>query len=124
MKIRQLSLATALAAVLGAPAAFAHHGWSWYDGSQEFTLTATVVEKEFGNPHDRMTVEDADGQRWNLLLSPPARSRRAGLTEDVVDVGATITAYGHRHQDADTFEMKTERLEVAGKLYNVYPDRS
>ena len=100
----------------------AHHGWSWY-GDEPFTLTATVIEKHFGNPHDRMIVE-ADGQRWNLLLSPPSRSKRAGFTADNVQVGDVITAHGHRRSEGDNFEMKTERLEVDGKLYNLYPDRS
>ncbi len=111
---------TALAT--SATLATAHHGWSWY-GNEDFSLTATVVEKQFGNPHDRLTVE-ADGQRWNLLLSPPNRSRQAGLTDELVDVGDTITAHGHRRESGDQFEMKTERLEVDGKLYNLYPDRS
>ena len=60
-----LGLATA------ATLASAHHGWSWY-GNEEFTLTGIVVEKAFGDPHDRMTVQ-ADGQEWNLLSSPPGR---------------------------------------------------
>src|SRR4051812_3772044 len=81
--------------------ASAHHGWSWY-GNEEFTLTAIVVETDFGNPHDRMTVE-ADGKEWNLLLSPPARSREAGFGEDNVKVGDTVTAYGHRRSEGDTF---------------------
>lgn len=102
--------------------ALAHHGWSWY-GNEDFTLTAVVVEKEFGNPHDRMTVE-ADGQQWNLLLSPPSRSRSAGFTADKVEVGDTITAYGHRRSSGDRFEMKTERLQVGDRIYNLYPDRS
>jgi hypothetical protein len=102
--------------------ATAHHGWSWY-GNEEFTLTAVVVEKDFGNPHDRMTVQ-ADGQEWNLLLSPPNRSRQAGFSEENVKVGDTITAYGHRRSEGDTFEMKTERLQVGDKLYNLYPDRN
>ncbi|MDY6982486.1 MAG: DUF6152 family protein [Pseudomonadota bacterium] len=102
--------------------ACAHHGWSWY-GNEDFSLTATVVEKQFGNPHDRLTVE-ADGERWTLLLSPPNRSERAGLTEELVEVGDTVTAHGHRRESGDQFEMKTERLEVDGKLYNLYPDRS
>jgi hypothetical protein len=101
--------------------AYAHHGWSWY-GNDPFTLTAVVVEKQFGNPHDRMTVR-ADGQEWNLLLSPPSRSRRAGFTKDHVQVGDTITAYGHRRESGDLFEMKTERLQVGATLYNLYPDR-
>jgi hypothetical protein len=102
--------------------ALAHHGWSWY-GNEAFTLTAVVVEKDFGNPHDRMTV-DADGQSWNLLLSPPSRSRSAGFTADKVEVGDTITAFGHRRSSGDLFEMKTERLQVGDQLYNLYPDRN
>jgi hypothetical protein len=101
--------------------AASHHGWSWYTGD-EFTLTATVVQIQFANPHDRMSVE-ADGRIWNLLLSPPARTRRAGLSEDMIQVGDTITAYGHRHADANNLEMKTERLQVGETLFNLYPRR-
>lgn len=122
MKLRVLQVAGLLGLGGAASAAFAHHGWSWY-GNEDFTLTAVVVEKHFGNPHDRMIVE-ADGQRWNLLLSPPSRSRSAGFAEENVEVGDTITAYGHRRSEGDQFEMKTERLQVGEKLYNLYPDRS
>lgn len=110
--------------VLGSVAtiASAHHGWTWY-GDEPFTLTGTVVEKDFGNPHDQLIVRDADGQQWTVLLSPPGRSRRAGLTEDKVEVGDTVTAFGHRRSEGDFFEMKTERLQVGDNLYNLYPDR-
>lgn len=101
---------------------FAHHGWSWY-GNEPFELTAVVVEKDFGNPHDRMTLKDSDGHEWNVLLSPPSRSRRAGLTENEVNVGDTITAYGHRRIAGDNAEMKTKRLKVGNKIFNLYPDR-
>ncbi len=101
--------------------AFSHHGWSWYT-EEDFTLTATVVQIEFANPHDRMAVQ-ADGRIWNLLLSPPSRTRRSGLREDMIQVGDTITAYGHRHADKDNLEMKTERLLVGDTLYNLYPRR-
>jgi hypothetical protein len=99
-----------------------HHGWTWY-GNEEFTLTGVVVEEDFGNPHDRLVVE-AEGKEWNLLLSPPNRSRQAGFSEDSIKEGDTITAYGHRRSEGDTFEVKIERLQVGDKLYALYPDRS
>jgi hypothetical protein len=102
--------------------ASAHHGWTWY-GNEEFTLTGVVVEEDFGNPHDRLVVE-AEGKEWNLLLSPPNRSRQAGFTEDSIKEGDTVTAYGHRRSEGDTFEVKIERLQVGDKLYALYPDRS
>ena len=37
---------------------------------------------------------------------------------------ATVTAYGHRHKDPKTLEVKTERLRWNDKLFNVYPERS
>jgi hypothetical protein len=118
---KRIVFLTALLALLGAGSVSAHHGWSWY-GNEDFTLTATVLEIDFGNPHDRMTVE-ADGQQWNLLLSPPSRTRRSGLSADMIRVGDTITAYGHRDRNADNFEMKTERLQVGETLFDLYPNR-
>jgi hypothetical protein len=119
---KTLSLALGLSLATLSATALAHHGWSWYlDG--EFSLTGVIVEEHFGNPHDRLTLE-ADGQQWNVVLSTPSRSRRARFGEDNVQVGDTVTAYGHRHADKATFEMKTERLEVGEQLYNLYPNRT
>lgn len=103
--------------------ASAHHGWSWY-GTEAFELTAEVVDKRFGNPHDQLTLRDTNGQQWDVLLSPPGRSRRAGLSGDEVQVGDTVTAYGHRRTEGNNFEMKTERLKVGDQVYNLYPNRS
>ena len=102
---------------------FAHHGWSWY-GNEPFELTAEVVETHFGNPHDRLTLKDAEGNEWDVLLSPPSRSRRAGFTEANVKVGDVVTAFGHRRSEGNNYEMKTERIRVGEKLYNLYPNRS
>ena len=108
-----------LANIIALPS-LAHQGWALY-GEEEFTPTATVVEKHFGNPHDRMIVE-ADGQLWNLLMSPPRRSRRAGFSSAAVEVGDTIAAYGHRHRGGD-LEMFAERIEVGDNTYDLYPSR-
>jgi hypothetical protein len=119
--MKLLKVLSALGFAVLTSQALSHHGWSWYT-EDDFTLTATVVQIQFANPHDRMSVE-ADGRIWNLLLSPPSRTRRAGLSEDIIQVGDTITAYGHRHADVDNLEMKTERLLVGETLYNLYPRR-
>ncbi len=102
--------------------ALAHHGWSWYTNG-EFSLTGVITEEHFGNPHDRLTIE-ADGEMWNIVLSTPSRSRRADFGDDNVSIGDTVTAFGHRHADGATFEMKTERLKVGETLFDLYPNRS
>lgn len=121
-RLQALRWSLALAMSLASASVFAHHGWSWY-GADEFSLTGTVVEKHFGNPHDRIVIE-ADGQRWNVVMSPPRRTARAGFGESHVAVGDTVTAYGRRHRDRATLEMKTERIQVGGNLYTLYPERS
>jgi hypothetical protein len=42
----------------------------------------------------------------------------------VIPVGAQVTAYGHRHRDEKTLEIKTERLRWNDRVFNVYPDRT
>ena len=101
--------------------ALAHHGWGGYT-SADFTLTGTVVDTHLGNPHDRLTVE-VDGEMWNVVLSPPDRSRRAGFADDIVEVGDVVTMLGNRHANPGTLEMKTRRITVEDHNYDLYPRR-
>ncbi len=113
----------AIAAIcLTAGAAFAHHGWANY-GIEDFELTGTVQSADMGGSHDELTVESADGEVWDVILSPPNDTRAAGLTEDGVEPGNEVTALGKRHKDENQLEMKTERLTVNGEVYDLYPDR-
>jgi hypothetical protein len=114
-----LALAGALA--LGAGGAQAHHGWSGY-GGEDFSLTGVVEEVSLGNPHGLLVVRNGEGV-WDVVLGPPFRNQRAGITDGVIEVGATVTAHGKRHNDPDRLEMKTERLEVDGTSYEIYPHR-
>lgn len=114
--------ALAALALAAAPAALAHHGWAGY-GTKDFSLAGTVQSANLGNPHGVVKVRDADGKVWDVVLDPPSYQSRAGLTDALVPAGASVTTYGHRHQDANRLEMKTERLVVSGRSFDIYPDR-
>ena len=120
MKTRLLTFAVALAA-LATPSA-AHHGWAGYL-DEEFALTGTVAGANLGGPHGiiRMRV---GRQTWNVVLSPPTRIQRAGLTSAAIPVGTRVTARGHRHRNPRTLEMKSERLVVGNRTFDLYPERS
>jgi Family of unknown function (DUF6152) len=118
---RRAAAALFLTLTLGAPAALAHHGWSGYL-DEEFTLTGVVEAVDLGNPHGRLDVR-ADGGVWNVVLGPPFRNERAGISDGVIEIGDTVTAHGHRHSDPERLEMKTERIEVGDQVYDIYPGR-
>ena len=112
-----------LVAVALAVPVSAHHGWEDYQDEQ-FEITGTLeTPVSLAGPHATATMR-VNGDVWDVVLAPPARTARAGLTEDVIPVGAEVTASGHRHLDATTLEIKTERLTWNGKVFNVYPDRN
>jgi hypothetical protein len=121
----QQSAAAVLAAVAlasGATTAWAHHGWGWAT-DQEFALTGTIKAIKLGNPHGELTL-DVKGEDWAVEIGQPWRNARAGLTEKLLAAGTTVTAHGHRSANAAERLMKAERLVIAGKDYNLYPDRS
>jgi hypothetical protein len=116
------------AAVLAAPAWWsarlaAHHGWEGY-ADAEFELTGTVDQPvTLAGPHATMRVKSAN-QVWDLTLAAPAQTRGAGLAENTIPVGATVTVHGHRHRDPKRFEIKTERVTWNTRVFNVYPNRT
>ncbi len=119
---RRLALITGAAALATAGTAAAHHGWAGY-GDEDFALTGRVVSADFAGPHGEMRVQ-GQGGTWLVVLGPRSRNDRAGLNASVVPAGTTVTARGHRHRDPRQLEMKTERLVVGGRTYDIYPDRT
>jgi hypothetical protein len=114
-----------LAVVAGALAialpAWAHHGWADYQ-STESEVTGVVQSVELGAPHGLIKVKAADGV-WDVMLAPPAGIQRAGLERSALPVGTKVTARGHRHNDPGRREIKTERLVVGNRTYDLYPAR-
>lgn len=121
MRIRLLAAAALAAAAFAAPSA-AHHGWDGYL-DEEFALSGAVVSANLGGPHGLIRLR-VGRQTWDVVLSPPTRIQRAGLTRAAIPAGTRVTARGHRHRDPRTLEMKTERLVVGNRTFNLYPERS
>jgi hypothetical protein len=101
-----------------------HHGWGG-NQTEEFELTGTLESQvNLAGPHATMKIKAADGQVWDITLSPEPRTSRSGLKADVIPIGAKVTVHGHRNRDPKRFEIKTERVMWNGKTFNVYPDRT
>jgi Family of unknown function (DUF6152) len=79
--------------------AFAHHGGAAYDTSKMTTVTGTVTNFEFTNPHViiGMDVKDpATGkiEKWQGELTSPNHLSRVGWTKETIKVGDGLTMSG------------------------------
>lgn len=86
-------------------------------------MTGTVTEGvKLAGPHGTMKIKTPDGKVWNITLAPPARTASSGLKQGTIPVGAMVTVRGQRNRDPNRYEMKTIRVEYAGKQYHVCPN--
>ena len=103
MKFRALSLATIAVGVFVVPAS-AHHSFAMFDATKEVTMSGTVKEFEWTNPHSwlRVTVNDQKTGKsvlWALELSSPARLTTMGMHADTVKAGDVVSVTFHPMKD-------------------------
>jgi hypothetical protein len=109
------------ATFLGTSAVRAHHGWAWAT-DEKFEITGTITAVKLGNPHGELTL-DAKGEKWMIEIGQPWRNERAGLTKALLKTGTEVTILGHRAKDPKLKVAKAERVTIAGKNYDLYPER-
>ncbi|KQK28293.1 hypothetical protein ARD30_07060 [Bosea thiooxidans] len=118
---RRLPLAlAALGAALAGPA-LAHHGWSWAEDAQT-TLQGTIRQISMAPPHPMLMVE-SEGKLWQVDLGNPNQTERSGFRGDTAKPGEAVTVLGNRHRDRSKLQIKAVRLTIAGKNYDMYPER-
>jgi Family of unknown function (DUF6152) len=97
----------------GVPSVFAHHGWGGYDSSVTLTLTGVIREAGYEHPHGHVRLE-VPGKLWEVVLAPPSRMERRGLSQDMLKPGVTANVVGYPHK-TDPNEMRAERITIDGK---------
>ena len=123
--IQSLSRRAALGSALGlllVTGAYAHHGWSWAEADQ-IELSGTIREISMAPPHPTLRVETKSDGLWLVELGNPRLTERSGFVEGVAKVGDPIVALGNRSLDRSEKRMKAVRITVAGKVYDIYPER-
>ena len=80
-------------------AAFAHHGGAAYDTSKMTTVTGTVTNFEFTNPHVIIGMDVKDSatgkiEKWQGELTSPNHLSRVGWTKDTIKVDDEVTMSG------------------------------
>jgi hypothetical protein len=79
--------------------AFAHHGAAAYDSSKMVTVTGTVTDFQFINPHVLIAMDVKDPstgkmEKWEGELTSPNHLERAGWTKSTIKPGDEVTITG------------------------------
>jgi Flp pilus assembly secretin CpaC len=119
---RALQLGVAGAATATSLPALAHHGWNWAE-DQQSELKGTVKSVSMAPPHPSLKVTAADGKEWLIDLANPNQTERSGFTAASAKAGDAIVVLGNRSKDKSQLWMKAVRITVAGKTYDLYPER-
>jgi len=100
----------AIAVLCAAGSGWAHHSpSSIFDMSKKFTLTGTLAQVEWVNPHIAVYIDakKADGsvENWKFESAPPSWLRRVGVTSVQFKnaVGQMVTVEGNRAKDGSLY---------------------
>ena len=95
-------LTLAAAAMLARPVV-AHHSGAMFDDKREVTLTGTVKEFQYTNPHSWLLVDvkGGDGKvtTWGFEAEGPSTLLRAGIRARDFTPGTVVTITGHPMRD-------------------------
>lgn len=96
--------------------ALAHHGVAAYDSGKTASVTGTVTEFSFENPHAMVTIEVKDDkgrmEKWEGELTSPNNLVRAGWSRMTLKPGDRITISGNPAKTGATY-MWVRRITLA-----------
>ena len=85
---------TFAAFVLTAALALAHHSMAGFDRNKSVTLTGTVKQFKWANPHAWIEMDvdtDKGPQKWNFEMTAPAQLIRAGWKSSSLKPGDKVS---------------------------------
>ncbi|HEV2523375.1 MAG TPA: DUF6152 family protein [Candidatus Acidoferrales bacterium] len=117
MKTSLRAILTATAVFLAVSVSvFAHHAWHGYDMNNLTTVTGTVTQFDWANPHVWISLdvkdEKANVENWNAGGPSPSRMANTGWDKNTLKPGDQITAVGHRINDG-TYYLRLEKVVLA-----------
>jgi Family of unknown function (DUF6152) len=103
MKLKAITLAAIAVAAFTAPG-FAHHSFTMFDENKPTTLSGTVKEFEWTNPHAWLRVMVTDEKTgkpvlWAYELSSPARLITMGMSANSLKAGDVVSVTFHPMRD-------------------------
>ena len=106
--------------LLGPSLAHAHHSFAaFFDPAKQVTITGTVTEFRFSNPHGTivMDVPGAGGavKTWRVETNAPVVLLRRGWSRDALKPGDTITVEGWPARDGKPYVRLMRATDAQGR---------
>jgi Family of unknown function (DUF6152) len=93
----------AVAAMLAASSAFAHHSFAMFDQSKSVNLQGTVKDFRWSNPHVfiQLLVKTEGGgeEEWSIEMTSPEHLARVGWRPGTLKPGDNVTLVIHPMRD-------------------------
>lgn len=125
MQTPMTALAVLAAIAMPAGPAFAHHSNSAYQVDEIITLTGTVEEWRWSNPHTwlLMTVKDENGeeQEWAVEGRAPGILGRAGWDPTILKPGETVTVHASPAKDGSRVGIIARVTKADGTILSNQP---
>ena len=120
-KLSSFAIAAALASgIMAGTTAQAHHSFALYDVSKLTTLTGTVVDWTWANPHCWMILDVAKAngttEKWTVAASSPNMMDRWGWHADDFAAGDKVTLDVHPSRDGRHFGSMEAAFLTNGKV--------
>jgi hypothetical protein len=109
------------AALLTGPA-FAHHSAVMFDDAKEITVSGTVKEFQYTNPHSWLLVDvkndDGTVTTWGFEAEGPSTLTRAGIRKSDFAPGTAITITGNPMRDGRPAALWVKAKRGDGKEFD------
>ena len=101
-RVRSYNL-IAIAVMLTASSALAHHSFAMFDQSKSVELRGTVKSFRWSNPHVFIqlvvTKEGSDDEEWSIEMTSPEHLARVGWKPGTLKPGDKVTLVVHPMRD-------------------------
>ena len=122
MSASRLLIASGICGLLWASQAGAHHSGAMFDDATSATLSGTVKEFQWTNPHCwiQLEVPDAQGMKeWSIEMGSPSVLFRGGWRPKSLQVGDRITVLIHPLRDGTTGALFVSATRADGSAIGV-----
>ena len=119
--LKQIGLLTAMALGVASPA-LSHHSHAMFDAGKDVSVTGTVTEYVFRNPHVflylAIPAENGEAVNYSIEMSNIPNMIRRGIGQATFKPGDKVTAKVHPLRDGRAGGNYVTIVTADGKLYD------